>query len=149
MADNLRFPAREMYPNRKLVVWAASSHVIKDRTALDPETDRTREMIPAGSYVREGFGDAAYVLAFTSGGGAVGSRNTGTQTDFGSPSPDSLEAKALTSPYDLSFSPLSPEAPVRTSWILGYQPMRGAWGRVVDGVFFIRTMTPTAYRPAE
>lgn len=144
MASNLRWLAAR-YPDRKIVVWAATSHALKDRGAIDPAADATHQMVPMGAHIRQTFGDAAYVLAFTGGGGKIGSWARRTETDIGAPPEGSLEAELLQTPFAYAFSPLEPAAERRLSWMLGYQPMPAYWDRAVDGVFFIREMTPTTY----
>lgn len=147
MASNLEWLAAR-HPDRKIIVWAATSHALKDRAAIDPAVDQTREMIPMGAHIRQAFGDAAYVLAFTGGGGKIGSWARRTETDIGTPPENSLEAELLATEHAYAFTPLAPSEERRVSWMLGYQPMPAYWDRAVDGVFFIREMTPTSYASA-
>lgn len=145
MASNLEWLAKVRYPERKIIVWGATSHLIKNRAAIDPSTDEAHEMVPAGALLQKSLGDAAYVLAFTSGYGSVGSRLTGAATDIGEADPDTLEGEALRSDLPYAFSALTSSRQTSTSWMLGYQPMKAEWDRVVDGVFFIREMIPATY----
>ncbi|RZJ00916.1 MAG: hypothetical protein EON90_05275 [Brevundimonas sp.] len=144
MASNLHWLA-DRAPDRKIIVWAATSHALKDRGAIDPAADATSRMVPMGAHIHRIFGDDAYVLAFTGGGGRIGSWARRTETDIGSPPEGSLEAELLQSPHAYAFSALAPSAERRLSWMLGYEPMPAYWDRAVDGVFFIREMTPTSY----
>lgn len=145
MASNLRWLMTTAGPDRKVIVWAATSHSLRDRGAIDPATDATREMVPMGAHIHREFGDDAYVLAFTAGGGKIGSWARRTATDIGAPPAGSVEDELLATTYDYAFSPLAPSVARRVSWMLGYQPMPAWWDRAVDGVFFIREMTPTTY----
>lgn len=144
MASNLRWLAAAA-PDRKIVVWSATSHALRDRAAIDPAVDATSGMVPMGAHIHRAMGDDAYVLAFTGGGGKIGSWSRRTETDIGAPPQGSLEAELLQTPHAYAFSPLQPSPARRVSWMLGYQPMPAYWDRAVDGVFFIREMTPTTY----
>lgn len=148
MASNLRWLAEVAHPDRKIIVWAATSHALKDRTVIDPAVDGARGMVPMGRLTAEVFGDDLYVLAFTGGGGRIGSWVRRDATDVGTPAEGSIEAELTATDHAYAFSPLSPSGERRPSWMLGFQPMPAWWDRAVDGVFFIRDMAPTTY-PAE
>lgn len=147
MADNLIWLAETAYPGRRIIVWAATSHGLRDRGAIDPTIDGAADMVPVGRLAAEHFGDDLYVLAFTSGGGAVGSWQGRQGTDVGTPPADSLEGELLDTGLDYAFTPLkpSPSGERRLSWMLGFQPMPAWWDRAVDGLIFIREQTPTTY----
>lgn len=148
MASNLRWLAEVAHPGRKIIVWAATSHALKDRAVIDPAVDGARGMVPMGRHAAEVFGDDLYVLAFTGGGGQIGSWVRRNATDVGTPAEGSIEAELAATGEAYAFSPLAPSGERRASWMLGFQSMPAWWDRAVDGVFFIREMAPTTY-PAD
>ena len=145
MALNLRWLAETAFPGRKIIVWAATSHALKQRAAIDPAVDGAAGMVPMGQHAAAAFGDDLYVLAFTAGGGRIGSWVRRDATDVGAPAEGSLEAELAATGYAYAFSPLAPSGERRLSWMLGFQPMPAFWDRAVDGVVFIRDMAPTTY----
>lgn len=142
MAANLEWLANSAYRDRKIIVWAATSHSLRDRTAI--EQDGASGMVPMGQIAARRFDDALYVLAFTSGGGSVGSYARRDVTDIGSAPDGTIEHTLLQTGMDYAFLPQHGTG-VSTSWMLGYTPMTAPWGRMVDGLFFIKSMQPTRY----
>ena len=149
MSANLEWLARTGYPDRKIIVWAATSHILRDRGALLAEHDAAHRMVPMGFYIDQTFGDAAYVLAFTAGQGATGSLSRRTDTAWGAAPADSIEAELLATDLPYAFVELTPSRTARVSWSLGFAPLPGYWDRAVDGFFFIRDMQPTTYAVAD
>lgn len=145
MGRNLEWLAREAFPGRKIMVWAATSHLLRDRAAIDPSTDQAADMVPAGAYAARAFGDDLYVLAFTAGSGGTGSLSRRVVTDWGTAPEGSLEAGLNATGHAYAFAETTPTDTRHLSWALGFQPMSAFWDRAVDGVFFIREMKPTTY----
>ncbi len=150
MGDNLVFLANEVYPDRKLIVWAATFHGVYDlRAIMPPFNPRMYEtMFAAGNTAHTELGDDLYHIAFVAEGGEV-------RTVFGAgmgripPRPvGSFEhlLGAIEHPYlftDLRGLPADhwlrePEmmAP------LGQMTMQAVWPDQFDGVFAIETEFP-------
>lgn len=149
MAANFEWLALKAFPGRKIIVWAATSHIIRDRTAL--QTDTAQGMIPMGAKIQDRLAGESYVLAFTAGGGSTGSFAKKTATDQGQAPAGSIEAEIARSGHAYAFvdtRPLARSPKPRTSWLLGFEPIAGAWSRAVDGLFYIRNMQPTTYDKA-
>lgn len=146
MAANLSWLANVAYPDEKIIVWGASSHLLRER---DLEGDPAPGMRPMGEAVHREFGDGAYLLAFTAYQGASASYATRETTDHGTAPSGSIEATLHQSGFDYAFvatDNLARALPGRqTSWLLGYKPMSTAWHRAVDGIFFIDTMEPSTF----
>ena len=149
MAENLTWLAEKAFPGSRIIVWAATSHVIKDRSVVDTEV--AREMNPMGAYIHDRFGNDAYVLAFTAYEGETASfANGGAITSTGTAPEGSVEALLADggTPYafvDAAELARLPSKP-RVSWAMGFEPMRADWEQVVDGFFFVRTNLPSEYR---
>lgn len=155
MADNLIWLVETFYPGRKVIVWGATSHLIRNRNLI--ETNVASGMIPMGQYVRNKFGDQSYVLGVTSYRGQSGlpfEGERGKPEELGLADPGSLE-NALNSAgltYGvLDFRRLKPQDlgirdKIINSRALGHTPMNAKWARVMDGILFINEMKPSTIR---
>lgn len=151
MADNFLWLAKEAYPDSKIIVWGATSHVTRNRQ--DIETDSAPKMIPMGHLVHEALGDAVYSIGFTAYKGEIGFASPG---DRGTPQPiesapeTSLEGLLHDTGHPIAF--LDFRALHNTDhWLttphdsrpMGYGFMRADWTSVMDGLIYIETMTPS------
>ena len=145
MASNLSWLADQRFAGRKIIVWAATSHVLRDRTAI--EVTSAKEMVPMGAYfARTPSGRDSFVLAFTAGGGRTGSMMRRDSTDVGAPPEGSFEAELSKAGHEAAFMPLrGASGGKKVARLLGYAPWAGEWQRAVDGIFYIREMRPTTY----
>lgn len=146
MANNLVALATHLYPDRKIILWGATSHFLKDRTAIDVES--APEMVPMGAHIANGpLGDNYYVLGFSALGGQAGSLRSGP-FDIPSSEPDTLEARLMGAnpDRDTMFVGL-PECGAQRQKIraLGYAQWTGDWGCAIDGLVVFREMEPTSY----
>jgi len=158
MADNLIWLAREAFPRRKIIVWAATSHNIRNPHLIeignpDPSYATRTTM---GHLVWQAFGAAAYNVGFTAYEGSVGWANN----DLGwfpsgpitlpPPSPDSLEGLWGETRHDNAFLDLR-RLPAGGDWLKtplvsrpsGYVPELADWSQVLDAMVFTRTMRPS------
>lgn len=156
MARNLLWLARERYPGKKIVVWAATYHAMRNPESLLPLADLPPTFYQGvktmGDEVSRVLGSEVYALGFTAYEG-----------EFGRPAkPTRLAPAREGSLEDLLNRAGSPFAMVDFrkpaaggEWLrrkmvarpLGYTDMEADWTRIVDGMMFIRTMTPTAMTP--
>ena len=158
MADNLIWLAREAFPRRKIIVWAATSHNIRNPHLIEignPELSyATRTTM--GHLVWQAFGDAVYNVGFTAYEGSVGWANN----DLGwfpsgpitlrPPSPDSLEGLWGETRHDNALLDLR-RLPAGGDWLRaplvsqpqGYAPELADWSQVLDAMVFTRTMRPS------
>lgn len=150
MAENLTWLAQRN-PSRKIIVWGASSHLIRNRTRIDG--DPAPGMIPAGHRIGEAFPAQVYSIAFLAAEGEMGMARRGTAIPRQPvPSADSASLDGLwrDSGQSLAFLDLRNLA-ADGLWLnsplvarpLGYQTMTAAWPRHFDGFFFTRTMSPS------
>ncbi len=147
MAENLLWLMSDRYRGRKVVAWAATSHVSRRRDLVErPLPDP--EMMPMGQRLREELGEAAYVVAFTSGAGRVGSVFS-SPWDLAPGRRGSFEDHAERTGLAAFFLDLRRNAP--GSWLerpvkarpMGQTTMTAPWPRLVDAFVFVRTAAPS------
>jgi len=153
MAKNLVWLAREAYPKRKIIVWAASFHLMRNPSAVRPikglPADAYRDVVSMGHDVWKALGKETYTLAFIAAEGEAG-RPGGKPWKLNSAPPDSLESLLVQAGHanvivdfrrlDNSGRWLSQKLISRP---LGYGDMEADWTNVFDGVVFTRTMFPS------
>ena len=147
MAANLEWLATTACPGRKIVVWAATSHIVKDRTVLD--TKSSPGMVPMGALLARRMGPKVRVLAFTAGGGTSSSLREQKLYKWGGAPEGSIEQMIGKTGYDFAFvsaRDLRASLPGKqVSWLLGFSSITGLWAEAVDGIFYIRDMQPATY----
>jgi len=150
MARNLLWLVESYFPDRKIIVWGATSHLSRNRTEIEMKVPDG--MVPMGQELWDALGERSYVAGFTSFEGMNGlprEGDAGEPRDIGVAPENSLEDLLARAGVDVGFvnlRGLGPES-VLASRIearpLGHSAMRAEWGRVLDGLFFIRRMTPS------
>lgn len=153
MAANLVWLARERRPQAKIVVWAATRHILGDLRGIELAGAGARQAYPGGAAMgaaaRHALGDAVFALGFLAADGAAG-RLWEAPRALAAPPEGSLEDLLRCSGYALAVVDLRRPG-AGGDWLreplvarpLGYVPMRADWSRSLDGFFFIRTMTPS------
>lgn len=151
MAENLLWLAEHRYPGRRIIVWAATSHISRNRQRIQkPLADPG--MIPMGHHVWQRMGPRAYALAFTSARGQVATWRS-TPWDLAPPRRGSLEHAFAALPGDTWFLDLRTH--VRPGdWLaapvlarpMGYSRMTAVWPDIVDGFVFVRNAEPSLER---
>lgn len=147
MGRNLAWHANRAFPGRKIIVWAATSHVVRNRAAIQGLAPH--EWISVGDYAHGTFGDRMYVIGFTSYDGAWA--NAGNPPNPLDPPPaGSLEARFVEAGIERGIVDLrAPGAGgewlrgVFSSRPLGHFPQTFTWSQSLDAIMFIRTMTPS------
>ena len=161
MGENLLWLVQQKYPTRKIIVWAATFHIMRN-----PETINTgyqssftyRGMTTMGHVVANALGKQAYAVGFIASQGRVGSWRMDPR-DLVRPDPESLDGLFHSTRHTNAFIDLRGltnegawlrgGAWLRTELIagpLGYSPLSADWSRVVDGFVYTRTMTPSRPR---
>lgn len=157
MADTLVFLARDLYPDRKLITWGASAHLMhgsRGVTMRDPLGKwSTFEpwWIPMGDHVRAQLAEETYTVAFLAHSGQAGSV-FGRPWDLPPPPAGSLDALCHDTGLPFLFldlRSLPQEHPLRQPRVArprGYAEMRADWATTCDAFFFTDRMTPSTRR---
>ncbi|MFA6541679.1 MAG: erythromycin esterase family protein, partial [Bacteroidota bacterium] len=90
MAENLLWLSRVMYPEKKIIVWAASSHISRNRQEIVKRRNADSAMIPMGDHMWRAMGDSIYAVGFTAYQGKPGMRGRQAWT-LAEPLPGSIE----------------------------------------------------------
>jgi erythromycin esterase len=150
MARNLLWLVERYFPDRKIIVWGATSHLSRNRQLIDSAA--ATAMTPMGQELWDRLGDRSYVVGFTSFEGLSGIPRPAEDVelrDIGVAPQNSLEDLLARGGLDVAFLDLRAAEP--DSWLtseftarpLGHTPMTAQWNRILDGLFFIRQMTPS------
>jgi erythromycin esterase len=146
MGDNLVWLAREVYPRRKIIVWAATLHNMRNPDRLGPAY---RGLVTMGHLASQALGPQIYNLTFNCYEGQSGFVDHKPRA-LDRPPAGSLEALWASTSHQLSFVDFRSPAPGGewlhtpvTSWAVDHEDMVTTdWSQIVDGMVFIRTMRP-------
>lgn len=160
MAETLVWLAKEYYPDRKLIVWAASSHLTynSDRVEWQEESGEWKmddsEWKPMGDHVHAALGDDFYVIDCIAHDGVIGSLGRWSRPLEPAPA-DSIDAICHDAgqPYlyvDLRTLPTRDGGSWLTDRLVarprGYVPMRANWTEICDAFLFTDKMYPSTMR---
>ncbi|MFG0252465.1 MAG: erythromycin esterase family protein, partial [Phycisphaerales bacterium JB038] len=150
MGENLAWLANQRYPDRKIIVWAASFHLM--RNAQDIETDNPNldysATVPMGQIAHDLLGDDYFSIGFTAYDGTVGNAFQSARPLPPAP-PGSIEAILHDAGFAYAIVPLRGvpvEAPIHERAVarpLGYAPMTASWTRSFDALLHTDAMFAT------
>jgi len=163
MADNFLWQLKTLYPNRKVIVWAATAHLIRNQRLIEnrDEKDSYTHYLLMGNYVYKELQQRLYTIAFTTYQGKsgvifpAGYKTENSVSDLAAAPANSLEyyAHQAGKPYlfidlrGLGKNHWLRQPLVSTS--LGRQVNKGDWSNIIDAFFFIDTMTPDQWLPRD
>ena len=159
MAKNLVWLARQAYPQKKIVVWTASYHLMRNPSAVEPINGGTpaempvefyRDVVTMGHEAWKELSKETYTLGFIAAEGQAGSYAM-APFKLAQPMAGSLEDLLVAAGQenaivdfrhlDGSGNWLREKLPARP---LGYAAFMSAdWTNVFDGFVFTRVMTPS------
>ncbi|MFN2322143.1 MAG: erythromycin esterase family protein [Trueperaceae bacterium] len=152
MGRNLVWLATVRYPLERIVVWAHNFHIVRSAAALDaahPPYARQREKhpdTPLGEIAARELGTAVRSIGLVAGRGwytpHAWSGDITTRAEIAAPPAHSLERALLARPLECGYVPLDRcEASFTMNGIEHGVPVTARWGRVFDGVVYVREMT--------
>lgn len=152
MGDNLIFLQREMYGNRKTMVWAASSHLTYSGTNIDSKF--YHQNLRLGDYIKQQYGERYYNIAFTGYRGSFGKLLFFHVLNVKKHQPTSLEAVLAQTKQPFLF--LDFNQPNLPAWLqrplpampFGYREMSMNLPLVMDGLFYTEHVFQIHPRPA-
>lgn len=154
MAENLIWLANTRYPEKKIIVWAASFHIAR---RLDEIVDpgpavNYAEIVPMGHTVNSRLGDKVFTVGFSAMDGNAGPWFR--QSFRIPPAPEgTFESLCVAAGLENGLVPLRVEDS-GSEWLrsplyarpLGYGWMKAVWPNHFDAIIFNRTMEPSTGR---
>ncbi|RAJ87846.1 erythromycin esterase-like protein [Chitinophaga dinghuensis] len=145
MASNLTLATNTIFKEKKIILWAASSHLAYNVNLVADKDFRKSSM---GNDLRKSFGAAYYCMLFTSytGKAKVGFLNL----KVGQPAKDGLESYLKTIMQDYGYVSLRNRTADLCSHganakVFGHKALNMDLCHMADGVFYIEKMTPVRY----
>ncbi|MBD0401604.1 erythromycin esterase family protein [Flammeovirga sp. EKP202] len=133
MGENLLYLANK-YHDKKIIVWGATGHLMNKIRGVLEELD---EFNPMGSYIKEKWGDKAYILAFT-----------GQDDDIYTE--DNIEDHFYESGNAFAFLSLNEKVVFKSNVIGteggGIEELKTDWSLVFDGMFFVNQLKKGTYK---
>lgn len=154
MAENLIWLSERYFPNRRIIVWAASFHLMRNAAEIqvpDKSVDYS-SIVPMGHIVAQKLGDDVFTIGFTAGEGQAGIW-FGTPFEIATPPGGTFEDVCLRANLENAIVPLRTASAVSSpnsnglnsefyARPLGYTWMRSRWSRHFDAFVFQKTMQP-------
>ncbi len=158
MGENIIWLAKQRYPDRKIIIWAASMHNSRNAPSIDTTgqsgPDGTgfsyQGLVTMGQVAHDGLGEDMYSIAFTAYEGKAAILGKNPQ-EIGVPPEGSLEMllHQIGRPYlFVDFKHVQGEP---NHWLhqpilarpLGYALMRADWTHIFDAMVYTETMIPS------
>jgi len=147
MGKTLVWLARERYPKRKIIVWAATFHNARNVRTIEIGVPKLRHLYdanaPMGELAKNALGEELYSIAITASEGEYARmfEKTAHPLTVSSDSIEDLFARAgFTNAFlDFHHVPEWMHSPM-PGQLVGHVEGRADWTRIVDGVLFVRRM---------
>lgn len=144
MGENLIWIKENLYPDRKLIVWGATSHLLHNRQKKQYQD----KMISMGEFVENHYGEKSVVLAVTAYSGMMGSHVSNSRSKLPDASNKSIEyllhkagvGNAYIDIKSPGFRAIFKEPFVAR--FLGYSNQKAEWCEMIDGIIYIENMQP-------
>lgn len=147
MAKNLSWLTKQ-YPDEKIICWGATFHFANKVQILND--DELTSSFPMGYHLKKELGDEnVYSLGFITGGGEYGAVY---EQPNKVPELDSLsiEYQLSLQKYQTAFVDYKQfEGVDFVSSMIGYEPIKGQWSEVVDGVIYLDEVSPSTEKLKE
>jgi erythromycin esterase len=153
MGDTLVWLAKDYHPTRKIIVWAASMHIIRGASAIDTGNPQLnyKGLVTMGDVAFAKLGAEAYSVMFAAYLGTVGTAINPQVQFLPAAPPDSLDADLHRIGKEYLFLDFRGIDHAAAPWFrqgissrpLGYVPMKTDWSRRFDAVVFTDKMVPS------
>ena len=155
MGKNIVWLSKYLYSNRKIIVWAANFHNMRNSGEIkerDSSNFRYKDITTMGDVIWNEFGDKIFNIAFTSEEGEYRDITTSEIIRFPESSRGSLEFLLEEAGFEYAFVNFR-NLNDKNKWLndrivmqlLGHIEKEANWNQIVDAVFFIKTMKPSSY----
>lgn len=151
MAENLIWMHQNQFPNRKIIVWAASFHIMRNPSGIEVPSGSVdySEMVQMGHGVHKALGDKVCTVGFTAYDGTAGAYFR-PKFGIGVAPAGTLEDVFVQAEIENGWLSLNPNE-AAGKWLnekmfsrpLGYAWMKANWGQHFDAMVFNREMKPS------
>lgn len=153
MGENIVWLAKERYRDRKIMIWAASFHDMRNSSTIETTNPNFsyKGLTTMGQVAYDALGEEIYNIAFTAYDGKAANVWAKDARDIGEASAESLEAllNQIGPPY--YFVDFRRAGKDSSHWLrkpilsrpLGYGQMKADWTQIFDAMIFTRTMFPS------
>jgi erythromycin esterase len=161
-ADNLLWLADHQYHGKKLIVWGATAHLMRQASAIDPNINPAKpqrpytQMVPLGEQLWRRIGARTFTIGFTcyegsNGIGDPADKERYWHADVQKDQDPSIELEELFNATGFDYAAVDlRHVAAGGEWLktpivsrpLSNQAMRAVWPDVLDAMFFIRVMKP-------
>lgn len=151
MAKNLLWLAEQRFPNRKIIVWAASFHLFRNADEVEVPSGIANydDLEPMGHLVHKALSDDVFSIGFTASHGSAGSWMRAPFPLEPAPS-GTLEDLFVRAKIDNGWLQLDSQQP-GSEWLgeklfarpMGYTWMKASWGNHFDAMVFNKVMEPS------
>ena len=156
MADNLIWLAEKVYPKKKIIVWAATLHIMRNIGQVKSGIPQLKydQVVPMGHIVHQQLKDQFYSIGFSAFDGEKGAPWDKKVASI-SPAPsDSLEAFCHQSGSEMLFVDLKGILDQKKHWLnqkikarpLAYLPMTAIWPNHLDAIIYLNKVTRSTQR---
>ncbi len=154
MAQNLSWLANQLYPDRKIIVWAHNGHIMRNPSLMEFDSRVTYMM---GDGVWSEFGAGSYAIALVSYEGSFHRPSTNQPTCTIVPDQHAeaeFEELMAAAGHRIGFVDLR-AAVAEGTWLaqpfwarpISHSTDRSRWGSTVDAFLFIRSQEPAVAIP--
>lgn len=156
MAENVKFLVNKQYPDKKVILWAATTHLLYNVTDIEAfNKNEEYEKNKMGVYIKKEFKEQYYLLAFTALQGKIGFKGyLGIGKQKIKTSKGSLEYY-INQTYDTNFAyiPLTAKSvqneinknKITKSILWGLEETKMDLPNVVDGIFYLKNEKLTTF----
>jgi erythromycin esterase len=148
MASNVEWLAKEVYPDKKMIIWAASAHTAQRLPEVVPNFPNSFSL---GQGVVDAFGEKVYSVAFVSYDGELGAvveDRPAARRKMTTAPEGSLEHLLTTAGFEYALVDMKRRT--EGHWLrgpinarpMGHSSYTARWSRNFDAFFFIRTNFP-------
>ena len=152
MGKNLIWQANDNYPNKKIIVWAATVHIARNLPNIEVvgNPKMYEGVVTMGDVAWETLGNQLYAIGFTAYQGIIGWAAWEIKRTLEKPEPDSLEDLFFKTGYDNCFLDLR-KIDNSGQWLkqkvscrpFGYLAVNSDWTKNLDGIVFTKEMIPS------
>lgn len=153
MGRNIIWLARQRYPERKIIVWAANAHIMRNQhlPILLPPRKNLGDFVAMGHTVWEEMGEDVYALVFTAYEGVAGRPGWRQDYPIDPDQTEEVELEELFRATEFEYAFLDLRRPAQGGeWLDellwarpgGNESAKAPWRTQADGIFHMRLLKP-------